>query len=183
MTARVRALLITQDGALLTIRRTRPGQEPCWVLPGGGVEDGENLETALARELREELAATADIHGLVYSTSSAAMMTASTSTSPAHSHGQPAQPTAAGLSSPTPRAATTSRSRSPSPPRPGQESGSSQTPSPSSCSATCGKEPTSSIFPTYAPASPPDSDAGKQPRSDRPAARRGAAATSAAGEP
>jgi ADP-ribose pyrophosphatase YjhB (NUDIX family) len=66
VTTRVRALLITRDGDLLTIRRTRPGQEPYWVLPGGGVEDGEDLETALARELHEEIAATADIHGLIH---------------------------------------------------------------------------------------------------------------------
>jgi ADP-ribose pyrophosphatase YjhB (NUDIX family) len=66
MTHRVRALLITPDADLLTIRRVRPGQDPYWVLPGGGVEDGENLETALARELREEIAATADIHSLVH---------------------------------------------------------------------------------------------------------------------
>jgi ADP-ribose pyrophosphatase YjhB (NUDIX family) len=66
VTTRVRALLITQDGNLLTIRRTCPEHEPYWVLPGGGVEDGEDLETALARELHEELAATADIRGLVY---------------------------------------------------------------------------------------------------------------------
>jgi ADP-ribose pyrophosphatase YjhB (NUDIX family) len=66
VTTRVRALLITRDGDLLTILRTRPGQEPYWVLPGGGVEDGENLENALARELHEELAATADIHGLIH---------------------------------------------------------------------------------------------------------------------
>ncbi len=65
MTDRVRALLITPDSELLTIRRIRPGQEPYSVLPGGGVEVGENLETALARELREEIAATADIHSLL----------------------------------------------------------------------------------------------------------------------
>jgi ADP-ribose pyrophosphatase YjhB (NUDIX family) len=36
------------------------------VLPGGGVEAGEDPETALARELREAIAATADIHSLVH---------------------------------------------------------------------------------------------------------------------
>jgi ADP-ribose pyrophosphatase YjhB (NUDIX family) len=66
MTDRVRGLLITPDGDLLTIQRIRPGQDPYCVLPGGGVEDGEGLETALARELREEAAATAEIHSLLH---------------------------------------------------------------------------------------------------------------------
>jgi ADP-ribose pyrophosphatase YjhB (NUDIX family) len=66
MTDRVRCLLITPDGDLLTIQRIRPGQHPYWVLPGGGVEDGEDPETALARELREEAAATAQIHSLLH---------------------------------------------------------------------------------------------------------------------
>jgi ADP-ribose pyrophosphatase YjhB (NUDIX family) len=66
MTDRVRGLLITPDGDLLTIWRIRPGHAPYWVLPGGGVEDGEDLETALARELREEAAATAEIHSLLH---------------------------------------------------------------------------------------------------------------------
>lgn len=66
MTIRVRALLITPDGDLLTIRRVRPGRDPYWVLPGGGVENGEDLAAALARELREEVAAAADVHSLVY---------------------------------------------------------------------------------------------------------------------
>jgi ADP-ribose pyrophosphatase YjhB (NUDIX family) len=65
MTDRVRAVLITPDGQLLTIRRVRPGQEPYSVLPGGGVEAGEDLDTALARELREEIAATAEVHSLL----------------------------------------------------------------------------------------------------------------------
>ena len=66
MTDRVRALLITPDDDLLAIQRIRPGEDPYWVLPGGGVEAGEDLETALARELREEIAATADVHSLLY---------------------------------------------------------------------------------------------------------------------
>jgi 8-oxo-dGTP pyrophosphatase MutT (NUDIX family) len=66
MTDRVRALLITPDNDLLTIQRIRPGQDPYWVLPGGGVEPGEDPETALARELREEIAATADVHSLLH---------------------------------------------------------------------------------------------------------------------
>lgn len=66
MTDRVRALLVTSGHDLLTIKRIRPGQDPYWVLPGGGAEAGEDLETALARELREEIAATADVHSLLY---------------------------------------------------------------------------------------------------------------------
>lgn len=66
MTIRVRALLTTPSGDLLTIRRARPGQAAYSVLPGGGVEDGEDLEAALARELREEIAGTAEIHSLIY---------------------------------------------------------------------------------------------------------------------
>lgn len=66
MAERVRALLITPDSQLLTIMRVRPGRNPYLVLPGGGVEPGEDHRSALARELREELAATAEIGGLVH---------------------------------------------------------------------------------------------------------------------
>jgi ADP-ribose pyrophosphatase YjhB (NUDIX family) len=66
VTDRVRAVLVTPDHDGLTIKRVRPGQDPYWVLPGGGVEVGEELEAALARELREEIAAVADVHSLLY---------------------------------------------------------------------------------------------------------------------
>ncbi|MGO9221780.1 MAG: NUDIX hydrolase [Streptosporangiaceae bacterium] len=66
MRNRVRALLVTPDHDLLAIKRIRPGQAPYWALPGGGVEVGEDLEAALARELREEIAAAADVHSLLY---------------------------------------------------------------------------------------------------------------------
>jgi ADP-ribose pyrophosphatase YjhB (NUDIX family) len=60
----VRAFLSDADGRLVLIKRTRPGQDPYYVLPGGGVEPedgqwegGHALRTALARECFEELGA------------------------------------------------------------------------------------------------------------------------------
>lgn len=53
-----RAILIDDSGRLLLIRRTRPGLEPYWTTPGGGVEPtDESVEQAIVRELREELGA------------------------------------------------------------------------------------------------------------------------------
>jgi ADP-ribose pyrophosphatase YjhB (NUDIX family) len=50
---RVGALIRWHDRVLLC-RQEKPGRE-YWLLPGGGVEGGETLETALRRELGEEL--------------------------------------------------------------------------------------------------------------------------------
>lgn len=48
--------MIDDDGRLLLIKRTKPGQAPYWTTPGGGVEDtDESVEAALQRELAEEL--------------------------------------------------------------------------------------------------------------------------------
>jgi ADP-ribose pyrophosphatase YjhB (NUDIX family) len=55
-----RAILIDDDDHLVLIKRTRPGQPPYWVTPGGGVEATDvSIEAALHRELHEELGAEA----------------------------------------------------------------------------------------------------------------------------
>ncbi|WP_433296135.1 NUDIX domain-containing protein [Pseudonocardia sp. CA-142604] len=53
-----RAILLTDNGELLLIKRTKPGQQPYWTAPGGGVENTDaSVEAALYRELAEELGA------------------------------------------------------------------------------------------------------------------------------
>ncbi|MEU3193663.1 NUDIX domain-containing protein [Streptomyces sp. NPDC006992] len=67
MMERVRAVLVTADNTTLVIRRTRPGIPAYWVLPGGGVEPGdESREAALHREIHEEIAGKADIIRLLH---------------------------------------------------------------------------------------------------------------------
>ena len=58
---RVRAILLTEDGKVLLIKRVKPNNSaPYWVAPGGGVEGGDaDLIAALERELYEELGANA----------------------------------------------------------------------------------------------------------------------------
>ncbi|NLU76139.1 NUDIX hydrolase [Streptomyces sp. HNM0575] len=58
-----RALLLDADGTgaprLVLIKRTKPGREPYWITPGGGVEPGvdSSVIDALHREVDEELGA------------------------------------------------------------------------------------------------------------------------------
>jgi ADP-ribose pyrophosphatase YjhB (NUDIX family) len=56
--ARVHTLAFTADGEILLVGGAPGGAE--WWLPGGGIEVGESPEAALARELREEAAATVE---------------------------------------------------------------------------------------------------------------------------
>ncbi len=55
----VRAILFTPERETLLIRMRPPqGGEEFWVTPGGGLRPGEATETALRRELAEELGLT-----------------------------------------------------------------------------------------------------------------------------
>lgn len=55
----VRGVLLDHDQRLILFRRTVPGRELYWTVPGGHVEPGDgSLEDTLHRELLEELGAT-----------------------------------------------------------------------------------------------------------------------------
>jgi 8-oxo-dGTP pyrophosphatase MutT (NUDIX family) len=67
LTLGVRALVIDDERRVFLVRHTYVRG---WHLPGGGVEPGETLTTALARELAEEgniaLTAPAQLHGVFF---------------------------------------------------------------------------------------------------------------------
>lgn len=53
MQERVRGILI--DGYKITLLKRVKGERVFYVFPGGGVEEGEDIEAALKREMMEEL--------------------------------------------------------------------------------------------------------------------------------
>jgi len=66
---RVVAALVQDSGKLLVCqRKLRTSFAMMWEFPGGKVKPGEGLELALARELEEELGATATVGPEVYRT-------------------------------------------------------------------------------------------------------------------
>ncbi len=63
------AAVIVRGGHVLVCQRSRSGKFPLkWEFPGGKVQSGESPETALIRELREELAVDATIGAEIYRT-------------------------------------------------------------------------------------------------------------------
>jgi ADP-ribose pyrophosphatase YjhB (NUDIX family) len=67
MTLGVRALVVDDDGRVFLVKHSYVSG---WHLPGGGVEAGETLTQALARELREEgnieMTAPPQLHGVFF---------------------------------------------------------------------------------------------------------------------
>lgn len=52
------ALIFSKDGKLLQLKNAEPVHGvygECWVIPGGGVEEGETTEEAVVREVMEEI--------------------------------------------------------------------------------------------------------------------------------
>jgi ADP-ribose pyrophosphatase YjhB (NUDIX family) len=57
------SIAVFRDGKVLLATRTKPPADRLWSLPGGKVEAGEKLESAVLRELDEEVAVKASIIG------------------------------------------------------------------------------------------------------------------------
>lgn len=69
---RVRAIMMPERGKILLIKRVRPGVPPYYIIPGGGVESFDaNFESALKREVSEEIGGEIEIMREIFTSESA----------------------------------------------------------------------------------------------------------------
>lgn len=61
----VACVIVEIDGKVLLMRRKRPDDSHRWLLPGGYVDEGEPVEQAAIREIREEVSLDVTLDGLV----------------------------------------------------------------------------------------------------------------------
>jgi 8-oxo-dGTP diphosphatase len=61
----VDAVVTTEGSNIILIKRKNPPYKGYWALPGGFVEYGETVETAVIREVKEETGLIIKINGLV----------------------------------------------------------------------------------------------------------------------
>lgn len=62
----VSAVIVDEDGRVLLIRRGHEPARGLWSIPGGSVEPGESLESALEREILEETGLHVDVGSLIW---------------------------------------------------------------------------------------------------------------------
>ncbi len=64
-TGGVRVIVLDEKNRLLLVRQDHP-ERSVWMLPGGGIEEGENSFQAAAREVLEETGLEVEVKGLIW---------------------------------------------------------------------------------------------------------------------
>ena len=64
-TGGVRVIVLDEDNRILMVKQEHP-ERTVWMVPGGGIEDGENSAQAAVREVLEETGLEVEILGLIW---------------------------------------------------------------------------------------------------------------------
>ena len=64
-TGGVRVIVLDENNRILMVRQDHP-ERTVWMVPGGGIEDGENSAQAAVREVLEETGLEVEILGLIW---------------------------------------------------------------------------------------------------------------------
>ena len=64
-TGGVRVIVLDEDNRILMVRQDHP-ERTVWMVPGGGIEEGENSAQAAVREVLEETGLEVEILGLIW---------------------------------------------------------------------------------------------------------------------